>query len=265
MIMFNSSAPKHVRSEGDPFVMRRMIDINIIATVTSYKAAVDNGVKKYFCVSTDKAANPANFMGATKRAMEFCLMRADNPIPVSSARFANVAFSNGSLLQGFKNRFEKNQPITAPRDVKRYFVTEREAGLLCLFSTIIGENNHTIFPDCASEIKLTKFTEIAERFLKCRNFTPFECRSEDEARLYLKKYLDNGRWPVYYFNTNTVGEKLFEEFHTRDEEIIKKDYIDFAFIKSNEIKSEQEIQDFLERLQKINPESEDSTILIYPN
>jgi len=256
--VLNLSALKHVRSEGNSFVMQRMIDTNIIATVASYKAAVDTGVKKYFCVSTDKAANPTNFMGATKRAMELCLMRTNNPIPVSSARFANVAFSNGSLLQGFKNRFEKYQPITAPRDVQRYFVTEKEAGLLCLFSTIIGEDNHTIFPNCTSEIKLTKFSDIVKRFLKCRNFTPYECTSEIEARNYFAKYLGNGKWPVYYFDTNTVGEKLYEEFYTNEEEIIKKEYIDFAFIKSNEIKAEQDIEFFLESIQKINPGHKDS-------
>ena len=241
--VLNLSALKHVRSEGNSFVMRRMID---------------TGVKKYFCVSTDKAANPTNFMGATKRAMELCLMRKNNPIPVSSARFANVAFSNGSLLQGFKNRFEKYQPITAPRDVQRYFVTEKEAGLLCLLSTIIGEDNHTIFPNCKSEIKLTKFTDIVKRFLNCRNFTPYECSSESEARNYFAKYSGNGQWPVYYFNSNTVGEKLYEEFYTNEEEIIKKEYIDFAFIKSNEIKAEKDVELFLKSIQMIKPGHKDS-------
>jgi len=138
--VLNLSALKHVRSEKDPYTLMRMIDVNIFNTDKTIQQSIDKGVKKYFCVSTDKAANPVNMMGASKRIMEMFLMRRSKEINISTARFANVAFSDGSLLHGFNKRIEKKQPIVAPNDIKRYFVIPKESGELCLMSCIFGEN-----------------------------------------------------------------------------------------------------------------------------
>jgi len=142
--ILNLSALKHVRSEKDIFTLMRMIDVNIFNTDKTLKQAIAKGTKKYFCVSTDKAANPVNMMGASKRIMEMFVHRSSSKIPVSMARFANVAFSDGSLLHGFNQRIQKGQPIVAPNDIKRYFVTPKESGELCLmsckFSLSLGKN-----------------------------------------------------------------------------------------------------------------------------
>ena len=143
--VLNLSALKHVRSEKDPFTLMRMIDVNVFNTEKTMKQSAENGSKKYFCVSTDKAANPVNMMGASKRIMEMFLMRRSSDISISTARFANVAFSDGSLLHGFNQRIQKRQPIVAPRDIKRYFVTPQESGQLCLMSCVFGENRDIFF------------------------------------------------------------------------------------------------------------------------
>ena len=144
--VLNLSALKHVRSEKDPFTLMRMIEVNIINTISTIKQSKGKDVKKYFCVSTDKAANPVNMMGASKRIMEMFLNKYSNEIPISTARFANVAFSDGSLLHGFKYRIEKKQPIVAPNDIKRYFISKEDSGILCLFSCLLGENRDVFFP-----------------------------------------------------------------------------------------------------------------------
>ena len=144
--LLNLSALKHVRSEEDPFTLMRMIEVNIENTEKTIQQSIDNKTKKYFCVSTDKAANPVNMMGASKRIMEMFLMEKSLQIPISTARFANVAFSDGSLLHGFNQRIQKRQPISAPNDVKRYFVTPKESGELCLMSSLLGENRDIFFP-----------------------------------------------------------------------------------------------------------------------
>ena len=150
--ILNLSALKHVRSEKDAYTLMRMIEVNILNTEKMVCQARDMGAKKYFCVSTDKAANPVNMMGASKRIMELFLMRRSLEVSVSTARFANVAFSDGSLLYGFNRRMEKNQPLSAPNDVRRYFVTPKEAGELCLMSALLGENRDIFFPDRKSVV-----------------------------------------------------------------------------------------------------------------
>ena len=164
--VLNLSALKHVRSEKDPYTLMRMIDVNIFNTDKTIQQSIDNGVKKYFCVSTDKAANPVNMMGASKRIMEMFLMRKSLKIDISTARFANVAFSDGSLLHGFNQRIEKNQPIVAPNDIKRYFVTAQDSGELCLMSCIFGENRDIFFPKLSESLHLITFSEIAIKYLK---------------------------------------------------------------------------------------------------
>ncbi|MDR0301409.1 MAG: UDP-N-acetylglucosamine 4,6-dehydratase, partial [Treponema sp.] len=163
--VFNLSALKHVRSEKDPFTLMRMIDVNVFNTDKTIQQAKEKGARKYFCVSTDKAANPVNMMGASKRIMEMFLMRCSLELPVSTARFANVAFSDGSLLYGFNRRMEKEQPLSAPNDVRRYFVTPQESGELCLMSCLLGENRDVFFPKLDYDLNLITFSEIAERYL----------------------------------------------------------------------------------------------------
>jgi FlaA1/EpsC-like NDP-sugar epimerase len=212
--LLNLSALKHVRSEKDPFTLMRMVDVNIRNTVKTIEFARKMNASKYFCVSTDKAANPVNMMGASKRIMEMFLMRASIDIPISTARFANVAFSDGSLLHGFNQRFAKRQPISAPCDVRRYFVTPQESGQLCLMSCLLGENRDIFFPKLSEKLHLITFSEIAVRYLAALGYEAFACASEDEARARTTELIAAKRWPCYFFKSDTTGEKDFEEFYT---------------------------------------------------
>ena len=178
--VFNLSALKHVRSEKDPFTLMRMIIVNVFNTLKTLRMSREMGAKKYFCVSTDKAANPVNMMGASKRIMEMFLMRESLTQDISMARFANVAFSDGSLLHGFNQRFLKRQPFSAPNDVRRHFVTQQESGELCLLSGLLGENRDIFFPKLSEKLHLITFSEIAKSYLKERGYKPYECQSEKD-------------------------------------------------------------------------------------
>ncbi len=217
--ILNLSALKHVRSEKDPYTLMRMVDVNIFNTEKTLQQAIASGVSKYFCVSTDKAANPVNMMGASKRIMEMFLMRRSLQMDISTARFANVAFSDGSLLHGFNQRLEKRQPIVAPNDVRRYFVTPKESGELCLMSCIFGENRDIFFPKLSEKLHLISFADIAVKYLKQKGLEPVLCRDEDEARELAKTLPEQGKWPCLFTNSDTTGEKDFEEFFT-DQEVL---------------------------------------------
>lgn len=217
--VFNLSALKHVRSEKDPYTLMRMVQVNVFNTLGTLAMAREGGAKKYFCVSTDKAANPVNMMGASKRIMEMFLMRESLSQTISMARFANVAFSDGSLLHGFNQRFAKRQPISAPNDVRRYFVTPQESGELCLLSGLLGENRDIFFPKLSRKLHLITFAEIAVRFLEAHGYVPCECSTEDEARDRAGELIAQKRWPCYFFNSDTTGEKDFEEFYTDKEDL----------------------------------------------
>lgn len=231
--VLNLSALKHVRSEKDPFTLMRLIEVNVLNTISTIAQAQAGGARKYFCVSTDKAANPVNMMGASKRIMEMFLMRASLELPISTARFANVAFSDGSLLHGFNQRFAKRQPISAPNDVRRYFVTPQESGELCLSSCLLGNNRDIFFPKLSEELDLTRFSDIAVRFLESLGFEPYECASEDEARDRADELIAAKKWPVYFFASDTTGEKDFEEFFT-DAETLDMDRFDNIGVILNE-------------------------------
>jgi FlaA1/EpsC-like NDP-sugar epimerase len=181
------------------------------------RQAKEQGAGKYFCVSTDKAANPVNMMGASKRIMEMFLMRRSLELPVSTARFANVAFSDGSLLYGFNRRMEKEQPLSAPNDVRRYFVTPGESGELCLMSCLFGENRDIFFPKLDYNHNLITFSEIAERYLWNLGYEPVQCVTEEEARNRVAELKAQKKYPVYFFKSDTTGEKDFEEFYTGKE------------------------------------------------
>ena len=191
--VLNLSALKHVRSEKDKFTLMRMVNVNVFNTDKTILQSVKNNTKKYFCVSTDKATNPINMMGASKRIMEMFLMRRSLDINISTARFANVAFSDGSLLHGFNQRIEKCQPIVAPNDIKRYFITPKESGELCLMSCIFGNNRDIFFPKLSKELHLMSFAEIATTYLIDRGYEPYLCKDEVEARLLMTSLPSEGK------------------------------------------------------------------------
>ena len=242
--VLNLSALKHVRSEKDPYTMMRMIDVNIFNTIKTIQQSIDKGVKKYFCVSTDKAANPANMMGASKRIMEMYLMQLSEQIDISTARFANVAFSDGSLLHGFNQRIQKRQPIVAPNDVKRYFVIPKESGELCLMSTIFGENRDIFFPKLSESLHLITFSEIAERYLKDKGYKPYCCNTEEEARELANTLPEKGQWPCLFAASDTTGEKDFEEFFMEDERLDLNRFENIGIIKNDAVYDSKQIQHF---------------------
>lgn len=242
--VLNLSALKHVRSEKDPFTLMRMIDTNIFNTDKTLEQSIKNGTKKYFCVSTDKAANPINMMGASKRIMEMFVMRKSKKINVSMARFANVAFSDGSLLHGFNQRIKKNQPIVAPNDIKRYFVTPQESGELCLMSCIFGENRDIFFPKLSENLHLITFADIAVKYLKNLGYKPYLCKDEDEARELAKTLPSQGKWPCLFTASDTTGEKDFEEFFTDKEVLDMKRFKNLGVIKNEAIYDETLLNDF---------------------
>ena len=246
--ILNLSALKHVRSEKDPYTLMRMIDVNVFNTDKTLRQAIDAGVKKYFCVSTDKAANPVNMMGASKRIMEMFLMRRSLDIEISTARFANVAFSDGSLLHGFNQRLEKRQPIVAPKDVRRYFVTPKESGELCLMSCIFGDNRDIFFPKLSEELHLISFADIAVKYLEQKGLEPVLCHDEDEARELAKTLPEQGKWPCLFTNSDTTGEKDFEEFYT-DQEVLDMDrFNNLGIIKNEAAYDEALLDEFEERI-----------------
>lgn len=249
--VLNLSALKHVRSEKDPFTLMRMIEVNVLNTIATIAAARSAGARKYFCVSTDKAANPVNMMGASKRIMEMFLMKASLEMPISTARFANVAFSDGSLLHGFNQRFTKRQPISAPNDVRRYFVTPQESGELCLTSCLLGDNRDIFFPKLSEQLDLTRFSDIAVRYLQALGFEPFECASEDEARGRAEELIAAKRWPVYFFSSDTTGEKDFEEFYTGNEVLDMQRFDAIGVIKNAPHYDEQRLQHFLSVIERL--------------
>ena len=252
--VLNLSALKHVRSEKDPYTLMRMTNVNVFNTLKILRMAKEMGAKKYFCVSTDKAANPVNMMGASKLIMEMFLMRESLRQDISMARFANVAFSDGSLLHGFNQRFVKKQPFSAPNDVRRYFVTPQESGELCLLSGLLGENRDIFFPKLSDKLHLITFSDIAERYLREKGYEPFECESEDEARAKTKELISKKKWPCYFFQSDTTGEKDFEEFFTLNEYLVMDIFKTIGVIKNQATFDEYKLNDFEEGIQLLRAE-----------
>ena len=249
--IFNLSALKHVRSESDPFTLMRMINVNIMNTIITIDQSINHNSHKYFCVSTDKAANPVNMMGASKRIMEMFLMQKSNSIDISTARFANVAFSDGSLLHGFNQRIQKKQPLSAPFDIKRYFVTEKEAGELCLLSGLLGNNREIFFPKLSPELNLTSFDQIAIKYLHQLDYEPVICKTEEEARRTVKDLSKKGKWPCYFFKSDTTGEKDFEEFYMQDEVLDLDRFENIGVIKSALEFDKEKLNYFIKEIENI--------------
>ena len=228
--MLNLSELKQVRSEKDPYTLMQLIQTNIFNSDELMKRS-----KRYFTVSSDKAANPANMMGASKRIMEMFAFYRSNLTPVSMARFANVAFSDGSLLHGFEQRIKKLQPIVAPNDVRRYFITPKESGELCLLSAIFGENREIFFPKLDEKLNLIKFSDIAVRYLHSKGYEPYICKNEDEARAKAAQLAQNGQWACLFGSSDTTGEKDYEEFYTGNEQLDMERFASIGVIENEPV------------------------------
>ena len=244
--ILNLSALKHVRSERDPYTLMRMVAVNVLSGEKLLGFAAERNASKYFAVSTDKAAHSVNMMGASKRIMELFILRASRRVPVSMARFPNVAFSDGSLLDGFNHRIRKLQPITAPRDVRRYFVTEREAGVLCLIAAFVGRNRETLFPKLSDGLHMTTFSEIAEQYLESLGYAPYLCESEDEARSKMDELYAKKKWPCYFFDSDTSGEKEFEELYENGDQVTWDRFRDIGVILNSEDADGEKLDGFLD-------------------
>ncbi len=252
--VFNLSALKHVRSESDPYTLMRMTMTNIINTIKTLKITKSNGSKKYFCVSSDKATNPVNMMGASKRIMEIYLSRESKSQKVSTARFANIAFSDGSLLHGFNQRYLNEQPISAPSDVKRYFMTPKESGELCLLSGLLAKNKEIFFPKLNFKEHLIKFSDIAIKYLKLRGFEAYLCENEDEARQNVKSLIQKKLWPCYFFLSDTTGEKDYEEFYDKDDNIDLIRFKSIGILENNYQYDEKKLKEFLIEIENLRYE-----------
>ncbi len=246
--VLNFSALKHVRSESNPYSISRMIDVNIFNAIKLSKLSHDWKSKNYFCVSTDKATNPENMMGASKRIMELFLLQESVNQNISFARFANVAFSEGSLLFGFNKRIESRHPLSAPIDVKRFFVTLDEAGLLCLFSCILGKNREIFFPKLNIEEHGTTFKDIAVKYLALKGYEAVSFPSAEEARKNIG-IIDQKKWPCYFFESDTTGEKSAEEFYTKNDTVDFNKFFDIGVISSKFINLDAELTEFRNSVQ----------------
>jgi len=234
-VVANFSAHKHVRSEKDKISVEALIKNNVYGAIKLLNLCELNAPKYFFSVSTDKAANPVNIMGASKSLMEKLILSKKKKFRVSTARFANVAFSNGSLLDGFIYRLNKKQPLSCPSDIKRFFVTPEQSGQICLLATFLGETGNIFFPKLDFHKDQIYFKEIALDFLKENRFEPELVQSEKEAKEFdIDKYPT--KYPIYFFKTDTSGEKTFEEFYTEEEDYEINTYDSLGFIKTAEIK-----------------------------
>ncbi len=245
------AAHKHVRSEKDHLAIEAMVNNNVFNTYKLIQLALKKQPSHFFSVSTDKAANPVNVMGATKKLMEKVLLAYSTEIKISTARFANVAFSNGSLLDGFISRIMKRQPLSAPADVRRYFVSPEEAGQLCLIASILGETSEIFFPKLNEDQMLT-FSQIAELFLLSLGYECDYCKSEGEARNKASDWTpDNRKYPVYFFHTDTSGEKLYEEFFESNDEVDFENFLALGVIKNTNIPSKETIIDLMQEFKDL--------------
>ena len=233
-VVSNFSAHKHVRSEKDKISVEALIKNNVYGAIKLLNLCENNPPKYFFSVSTDKAANPVNIMGASKSLMEKLILSKKNNFRVSTARFANVAFSNGSLLDGFIYRLNKKQPLSCPSDIKRFFVTPVQSGQICLLATFLGDTGNIFFPKLDFHKDQIYFKDLALDFLKEKKLEPIYMSSEKEAKEY-DIDSNSGKYPIYFFKTDTSGEKTYEEFYTEEEDYNIKKYDSLGFINTPKI------------------------------
>lgn len=231
-IVANFAAHKHVRSEKDSFSIEAMIRNNVLDAKLFLDYLIKHKPSHFFCVSTDKAANPVNVMGASKKMMENVIMSYSKELKITSARFANVAFSNGSLLYGYIERLLQRQPISCPSDVKRYFVSPEESGEICLLTCILGNSGEIYFPKL-NQSQLVSFKSITKDFFKYLNKDIRICKSEKEAKEIASTLSTSSPYPVYFFKTDTSGEKLYEEFYTSKDQVNFNLYESLGVVKNS--------------------------------
>lgn len=244
-IVANFSAHKHVRSERDKYSVQALIENNDIKAKRLMELLMEYKPKHFFCVSTDKAANPVNIMGASKRILEDLVMAYSKEFPVTTARFANVAFSNGSLPDGWLHRLQKRQPLAAPNDVKRYFVSPEESGQICMLASILGNSGEVFFPKLGEEQMLT-FSAICDDFLRENGLQKQMCKSDVEAKAY-----SGDRWPVIYSGSNTTGEKAYEEFYVQGEQLDMKRFKSLGVVEKTTRQPLDKVNGFFNELEYI--------------
>lgn len=249
-IVANFSAHKHVRSEKDRFSVRALMENNDLKAKRLLDLLKEIPPRHFFCVSTDKAANPVNIMGASKRIMEEMVLAYRNDFKVTTARFANVAFSNGSLPDGWIHRLNERQPLVAPADVERYFVSPEESGQICLLACILGRSGEIFFPKLRKE-KMKRFSVICDDFVRCNDLEKVPFNSDEDARINAARVYDNGGCPVYYFISDTTGEKAFEEFFTEDEKVNMSRFRSLGVIEKTETRDMRQIDEFFSQLAEI--------------
>lgn len=250
-IVANFSAHKHVRSEKDKYSVRALIENNDIKAKKFLDLLVVYPPKHFFCVSTDKAANPVNIMGASKRIMEDMIMAYSSKFKVTTARFANVAFSNGSLPDGWIHRMINKQPLAAPDDVKRYFVSPEESGQICMLACILGKNGEIFFPKLGEEQMLT-FSSICDKYVEAMGCKKKEFLTDEEAKKYASEMsFDNDHYPVVYFKSDTTGEKAYEEFYVPGEKLNMDRFRSLGVIEEIRKRPLNEIESFFSKLESI--------------
>ena len=250
-IVANFSAHKHVRSEKDKYSVQALIENNDIKAKKLMDLLCEFPPKHFFCVSTDKAANPVNIMGASKRIMEDLVMAYNDKFKVTTARFANVAFSNGSLPDGWLHRMQKKQPLAAPKDVKRYFVSPEESGQICMLACILGKGGEGFFPKLGEDQMLT-FSTICDDFVKSEGFSKKECANDEDAKRYASQMsYDSESYPVVYFTSDTTGEKAYEEFYIPGEKINMERFKALGVIEETKRRPMNEVNSFFEKLEHL--------------
>lgn len=248
-IVANFAAHKQVRSEKDIFSIEAMIENNVLRARKLLDLLLQNPPEHFFCVSTDKAANPVNIMGASKKLMEELIMAYADKLPIKTARFANVAFSNGSLPLGFLERLNKRQPWSCPLGIRRFFVSPQESGELCLIASIMGESGDIFFPKLDEERDMIPFDQIALDLLKELGLEPDICQTEEEARQKATLLNESSTsYPIYFFGSDTSGEKTYEEFFTEDEKLDLDSFINLGVIKNSVKRDIREIDDIFKQL-----------------
>ena len=247
-IVGNFSAHKHVRSEKDIYSVEALLQNNVLHAKQLLDLLEEFPPEAYFCVSTDKAANPVNIMGASKRIMEDVIFSYSDKFPVKTARFANVAFSNGSLPAGFIARIQKLQPLSAPSDVRRFFVSPEESGQICLLSCMLGENRAIFFPKL-EEAQMMTFDKIGTQLLKVHGYEVLECDSDEEA-IEKAEDLKKGsvKYPVHYAVSDTSGEKPFEEFVTDTETADMDRFVSLGVIVDKPIPDKSKVEILFSKL-----------------
>ena len=250
-IVANFSAHKHVRSEKDRYSVQALIENNDIKAKKLMDLLCEFPPKHFFCVSTDKAANPVNIMGASKRIMEDLVMAYNDKFKVTTARFANVAFSNGSLPDGWIHRLQKKQPLAAPSDVKRYFVSPEESGQICMLACILGKGGEVFFPKLGEDQMLT-FSSICDEFVKSEGFYKKECANDEEAKRYAHQMsFESVTYPVVYFKSDTTGEKAYEEFYVPSEKINMERFKALGVVEETTRRPMNEVNAFFTKLEAL--------------